>query len=625
MDTLAATVARADADATPVARIPAANFVADPAVRYDVLLDGARIAALKDLGLLDTTAEETFDRYTRLATTLLGVSVSLITLVDADRAFFKSQSGLPDEMAHIRQVPLSHSLCKHVAATQQPLIVSDTRANAMVAENPAVSELGVIAYAGMPLVLSDGNAVGTFCAVDQVPHEWSEHDLQILSDLAAAVTAHLELHRAMAERSLNDRLTGIANRELLCAQADHLLQAAAPDEAAEVTAICIGLDGFALVNDAFGAQAADRVLQEVAERLAPEVRRDNILGRFSGDVFAVVSAGIGDHGALVRFAERLRAAISDTAFDIDGHRIGITASVGTASGAQGKPGADLLAGADDAMRRGKSSAGAVLSAVAGTAEVAAAQLRLRTALCGAVDRGEMDVAYQPIVGLQSGTPIGFEALARWNSPELGSVSPVVFIPAAERTGEIVKIGEWILRRACSQLARWRRDDAELTMSVNIAPLQLELPNLTDIVAGALDDHGLPPSALVLEITEGVLIGAGALQTRNLQLLRQLGVRIALDDFGTGYSALGYLKRFAIDQLKIDRSFITALETDRRDAAFVQAILALARGLGLTVVAEGIETVGQHQALKLLGCAFGQGYLFAPPRTAAQLSGGQSGS
>jgi EAL domain-containing protein (putative c-di-GMP-specific phosphodiesterase class I) len=161
--------------------------------------------------------------------------------------------------------------------------------------------------------------------------------------------------------------------------------------------------------------------------------------------------------------------------------------------------------------------------------------------------------------------------------------------------------------------------------VNIAPLQLEFPNITDVVACALDDHELPASAIVLQIKEGVLIGAGALQTRNLQLLRELGVRISLDDFGTGYSALGYLKRFAIDELKIDRSFITALESDRRDAAFVQAILALARGLGLKVVAEGIETAGQQQTLKLLGCEYGQGPLFAPPRTAAQLSGGRSGS
>jgi len=211
-------------------------------------------------------------------------------------------------------------------------------------------------------------------------------------------------------------------------------------------------------------------------------------------------------------------------------------------------------------------------------------------------------------------------LARWISPELGSVSPVDFVPVAERTGDIVKIGEWVLRAACSQLAEWRRNGAAIYIAVNLAPLQLELPNLAQIVASALADHGLPASALALELTEAVLIGAGGLQSRNLQRLRELGVRISLDDFGTGYSSLSYLKRFPIDELKIDRSFVKALlEGDRQDAALVRAILALAQGLGLRVVAEGVETPGQRQLLKLLGCPLGQGYLFAPPRPAAELS------
>ena len=198
------------------------------------------------------------------------------------------------------------------------------------------------------------------------------------------------------------------------------------------------------------------------------------------------------------------------------------------------------------------------------------------------------------------------------------MSPVDFIPAAERTGEIVTIGEWVLRTACSQLAQWRSDGAELSISVNLASLQLELPNLKDVVESALAEHDLPASALVLEITEGVLIGAGALQAHNLQAIRELGVRISLDDFGTGYCALGYLKRFPIDELKIDRSFVESMEADRRDASLVQAILALAQGLSLDVVAEGIETPGQQRLLKLLGCRLGQGYLFARPCPAAQV-------
>lgn len=582
-----------------------------------VVLDGARIAALKDLGLLDTEAEEDFDRYTRLATDLLGIPVSLVSLVDADRQFIKSQSGLPEELAGVRALPLSHSLCQYAVASQQPLVISDAREHPLVADSLAIRDLGLIAYAGMPLVLSDGHAVGAFCAIDTAPREWSDQDVRILSDLATAVMAHIELRKLLAERSLHDPLTGLANRALLCAQADQLLDAVDPADVSSVAALCIGLDGFGLVNDAYGALAADGVLQQIGERLAAGTRRQDVLGRVGGDVFAIVGQDMGDERAVIDLAGRLRTVVSETLIDIDGHGVGVTATIGLAMGMPGKSGADLLSGADDAMRRGKSRAGAVLTAVAGTGEVAAAQLRLRGALAGALTRGEMHVVYQPIVALDSGIPISFEALVRWDSPTLGSISPVVFIPVAERTGDIVKIGEWVLRTACAQLAEWRRDGAALSISVNLAPLQLELPNLIDIVSCALSDHGLPASALTLEITEGVLIDAGALQAQNLQRLRELGVTIALDDFGTGYSALGYLKRFPIDQLKIDRSFVTLLEADRRDAALVQAILGLARGLDLKVVAEGIETAGQHRLLQQFGCELGQGYRFSRPCPAAE--------
>jgi diguanylate cyclase (GGDEF)-like protein len=584
-----------------------------------VVLDGARLAALRDLDLLDTDAEMDFDRYTRLAADLLGAQVSLVSLVDADRSFFKSQAGLPPELAGVRQVPLSHSLCQHAMASRQPLIISDAREDPLAAGNLAVRDLGVVAYAGMPLVLSDGHAVGAFCAIDGTAREWSEQDIRILGDLAAAVTAHLELRKALAERGLHDRLTGLPNRMLLCAHADQLLEAAGPAAAGSVAALCIGVDGFGLINKAYGAAAADHVLQQLAERLIADGRREDVLGRLGGDVFAVLVSDVPDERAAMSLAGRLRATVSDTAFDVDGRRrVGVTATIGMAFGAVGKSGADLLYGADDARRGGRASAGKVLTAVDGSGQHAAEQLRLRTALGGALARGELHLAYQPIVDLQSGAPVSVEALARWTSPELGSVSPVDFIPVAEGTGDIVEIGEWVLRTACAQLARWRRDSGDLSISVNIAPLQLELVDLVDVVTSALDDNGLPASALVLEITEGVLIGADPLQSRNLQRLRELGVRIALDDFGTGYSTLGYLKRFPIDQLKIDRSFVMALEADGRDEALVKAIVELARGLELKVVAEGIETPGQRRLLERLGCPLGQGYLFARPCPPAQL-------
>jgi diguanylate cyclase (GGDEF)-like protein len=581
--------------------------------------DGARIAALHDLGLLDTEAEEDFDRYTRLATDLLGVPVSLVSLVDAHRQFFKSATGNSGEFAEARQSPLSHSFCQYPVATHEPLVVSDARGHPLVGDNLAVRDLGVVAYAGIPLVLSDGIAVGAFCAIDDKPRDWSQQDLRILGDLAAAVTTHLELRKALAEQGLQDRLTGLPNRLLLCAQADQLLKTTGPAGEGSVGAVCMGLDGFGLVNDAYGAGTADRVLQQVGERLAAHVRGGDVLGRLGGDVFAIVGSDMGDERAAIRLAGRLRDAVCAAPFDVDGHSVGVSATLGLAVGTLDDSGADLLSRADDTMRRSKASGGAPRMAACGSGERAAAQIRLRSALTGALDRGEMHVAYQPIVDIGSGAPVAFEALARWNSPELGQVAPDDFIPVAERTGDIIKIGEWILRESCSQLAQWRREESALSMSVNLAPRQLELANLADVIESVLAEHGLPASALVLELTEGVLIGAGALESKNLERIRDLGVRISLDDFGTGYSALGYLKRFPIDELKIDRSFVEALEGDRRDAALVQAILALARGLELNVVAEGIETPGQRQVLKLLGCPFGQGYLFARPLPAAKLS------
>ena len=581
--------------------------------------DGARIAALHDLGLLDAAAEEDFDRYTRLATDLLGVPVSLVSLVDAERQFFMSQTGLPEPFGEARQTPLSHSFCQHAVEMQQPLVVSDAREHPLVADNLAIRDLDVIAYAGMPLVLSDGYAVGAFCAIDVKPREWTERDVKILGDLAAAVRAHLELRKSLASQSLYDRLTGLANRALLAAQADHLLRAGGPAVAQSVAAICIGVDGFALVNEAYGAAVGDKLLVQIGERLTGAARDNDLVGRLQGDTFLVIAGDISDDRAALGQAAIFSTRVAEQPFAVNGLTIAVTATVGVATGLPDISGADLLARSHASMRAGKSGAGVVQVGPRGSTGGAAAQLQLRAALPGAVVRGEIHAAYQPIVSLDSGAPVSFEALARWNSPELGPISPGDFIPLAERSGEIVRIGEWMLHAACAQLARWREQHPSLSISVNLAPLQLELANLPGIVEAALLEHRLPAAALTLEITEGVLIGADALQKRNLDDLRQLGARIALDDFGTGYSALGYLTRFPIDQIKIDRSFVDGLVGGRRHAALVQAILALADGLDLTVVAEGIETDDQRRLLERMGCALGQGYLFAAPRPAAAIA------
>ena len=258
------------------------------------------------------------------------------------------------------------------------------------------------------------------------------------------------------------------------------------------------------------------------------------------------------------------------------------------------------------MRRAKLGPGRVRMAEDAHAELAATRLRMRAAIGGAVRRGEVGAHFQPLVELATGERIGFEALARWTHPELGRVSPVDFIPLAEQTGDIIEIGEAILHEACRQLSRLRGASGPLRVQVNLAPLQLEQPGIVDIVESVLRDNELPGDAVVLEVTEGALIDANPLHARTLDGLRELGVRIALDDFGTGYSALAYLKRFRIDQLKIDRSFIEGIEATRFDRALVEAIIAFAGGVDIEVVAEGIETPRQRQLLGLLGCRYGPG-------------------
>jgi EAL domain-containing protein (putative c-di-GMP-specific phosphodiesterase class I) len=226
------------------------------------------------------------------------------------------------------------------------------------------------------------------------------------------------------------------------------------------------------------------------------------------------------------------------------------------------------------------------------------------------------VAYQPIVELESGRLRGFEALARWTHPRLGPVSPERFIPIAEMTGDIAAIGEWMIERATAQLARWRADGHEaLRVTVNVSPVQLAQANFAELVAKALEAVGLTGDALGLEITEGALLETSTVERENVGRLKDLGVRIVLDDFGTGYSALGYIRRFPLDVIKIDRSFTRDMTKDTQAAALVQAILAMARGMNLEVVAEGVETPEQRQLLRLLGCRLGQGYLFSRPAAA----------
>ena len=600
--------------AVPITNV-GAEWVSDESIA-----DEARLAALRELGLLDTAPEEDYDRFTTLAAELLGAPVSLVSLVDRDRQFFKSAHGLTAAWADARETPLSHSFCQHAVATREPVVIDDCREHPLALDNLAVRDLSVLAYAGMPLVLADGNAVGALCAIDTQPRAWTERDLRILSGLAAAVLSVLELRRAVNRQSLHDPITGLPNRALTIAYSQQL---SLIDEGGDLLAIAIGIEDLAEVNEGYGTANGDRLITLVARRIGKQLSPQDVLGRLEGGVFVVLRPRVADQLEALELAHRIRSAACEEPVVIRGDRVGVCATVGMATAAPGVDGTALINRAIDSLRHAKHGQERV--AVSGPSGAhagrrAAARLRLRGALSGAVRRGEISVAFQPIVELSTGRTRSYEALARWNHPELGLVGPNEFIPVAEATGDIVLIGEQVLRSACTQLALWRAmvPADGLQVTVNFSPVQLAVPNIADVVQGILTESGLPGSALTLEITEGVFISAGPLQRRNLDAIRQLDVRIALDDFGTGYSALSYLKRFAVDVIKVDRCFLDGLETDRRDAALMRAILAIGTGMELEVVAEGVETRAQRELLRLSGCHWGQGFLFSEPLPAEEI-------
>jgi diguanylate cyclase (GGDEF)-like protein len=582
----------------------------------ETVADSARLAALRELGLLDTAPEEQFDRFTVLTAELLGVPISTMTLVDRDRQFFKSTHGLTGAWAAASEIPLSHSLCKHPVASGEPLVLADARIDPRLSDNLAVRDMSIVAYAGVPLVLRDGNAVGTLCAMDGEPHEWTERDLRILSDLAGAVSSILDMRRTLHEQTLHDPLTGLPNRPLTVAYGDQLSKLG---DGGDLLAVAVAIDDLEEINDAHGVAQSDRLISIVARRIAHQLTTDDVLGRLGGDTFAVLRPRVADQAEARDLADRMRIAMCAEPVSIRGEQFEVSATVGMAAAAPGIDGDALVDRALASLADARSHDDRIAPSGHGGGE-AIARVRMTSALAGAVRRGEISVNFQPIVELATGRTVGYEALARWQHPELGLVGPAEFIPVAESTGDIVLIGEHVLRSACTQLSLWRAmvPDDELGVTVNFSPLQLGVPNISDVVAGILAETGLPGTALTLEITEGVFISPGVLQRRNLEAIRELGVQIALDDFGTGYSALSYLKRFPVDMIKVDRCFLDGLETDRRDAALMRAILAIGTGMDLDVIAEGVETRAQRELLRLSGCHWGQGFLFAEPLPPEQI-------
>jgi diguanylate cyclase (GGDEF)-like protein/PAS domain S-box-containing protein len=432
--------------------------------------------------------------------------------------------------------------------------------------------------------------------------------------------------QAEAERvrtAQHDALTGLPNRALLTDRIQHALDRRGSHNRLMALMFC-DVDGFKNVNDAYGHQAGDDLLRTVAQRLLSAVRPEDTVARIGGDEFVVLCEGLVDLDDAASVAARVRSAVAEPihAGPAD-HEITLSIGVAVATAKDVANPDTLLRDADEAMYKAKQQGSNVIELFDEELRVVAvSRLRLLSEMRHADADRQLRLYYQPILNLEDETVVGVEALIRWQHPSRGLVPPDEFIPFAERSGLITGIGAWVLREACQQASTWQAilpGTQHLSMSINISARQLaQGAGLVQSLRAALEESQVDPTALVLEVTESALMDDAEAVLKVLNELKALGVRIAIDDFGTGYSSLTYLKRFPVDLLKVDRSFVAGLGRDQDDAAIVHSVIELAHAFGISAVAEGIETRQHLSMLQELGCAYGQGYLWSPAVPAGDL-------
>jgi diguanylate cyclase (GGDEF)-like protein len=495
---------------------------------------------------------------------------------------------------------------------------------------PAASAAGLAAVFTFPLRHGEGR-LGALDLYRDTPGTLGTQDMtaaQTLADVAAAYLLNADARDeaqatsdAFRHSALHDPLTGLPNRLLLQERLEH---AAQRGQRSHTTAAILfaDLDRFKYVNDTYGHQTGDELLLAVASRLSGLVRPGDTLARFSGDEFVFLCEDLRDVADVEALARRVDDSFT-APFSIGGIELAVTASVGVAYAGPGEDVSDaLMVKADKAMYQAKRKGGA-------GHQTTNLREALRHASPGSLGRDlrqafareELEIAYQPIVRNEDGRITGVEALLRWTHPVRGAVPAVSMVTLAEQSGLIVKLGAWVLERSCRDRGGWLEDHPGVPMdiAVNVSARQLMAPDFVATVAAALTRSGMDPWSLILEITENIFIGDSDCAMRVLCEVKNLGVRLALDDFGTGYSSLSYLRRLPIDIVKIDQGFIADLGHDATGSAITSAVTNLAHVLDLTVTAEGVETQAQSEEVKAIGCDSSQGYFFAQPMPAADIS------
>ncbi len=511
----------------------------------------------------------------------------------------------------------------YTLATGTPVIVRDWDAETRFEQSEQVRSLGM--GSGLTVMIRAANrSFGVLGIQRRDRREYGTQDVNFMQAIANVVGNAVE-RREEEERTryeaLHDPLTGLPNRNLFL---DRLGRAIAQAERrrSSVAVLFLDLDQFKLVNDSLGHAAGDELLASVAPRLEQGLRPSDTIARFGGDEFAVLAEVQNEHDA-VRVAERIKVALARP-FKLRQREHFVSASMGISIGRGEKAPEAMIRDADAALYRAKEKGRGGYEIFDSAMRARAVEhMRIENDLRRALDRGELELHYQPIVGLREGSIVALEALLRWRHPEYGLTSPTSFIPVAEESQLIVPVGRWVVEEACSKVAEWqslRPDAAPVRVAVNVSGRQIGDPQLLATVQGAVESSGIDPATLSLELTESVLFEESGVSERIMRQLRAIGVRLVLDDFGSGFSSLGYLKRFPLDGIKLDRSFIENVADGLTDAQIVRAVVEMARALGLEIVAEGVETAEQLASVRSLGCHQAQGFFFMPPLPAEEVPG-----
>jgi diguanylate cyclase (GGDEF)-like protein/PAS domain S-box-containing protein len=421
------------------------------------------------------------------------------------------------------------------------------------------------------------------------------------------------LERRLVHQAFHDPLTGLPNRALFLDRLEHARARSLRDGGTQAV-LFLDLDRFKVINDSLGHRTGDQVLQTVASRIVGVLRPSDTVARFGGDEFTILLEQVNDTGEAAQTAERILRALQ-LPMEAADRDVVVTASIGIAIAEPGNAPGDLLAAADIAMYQAKSRGkNRYVVAAADADERALARLDLEMELRRAIDERELEVHYQPVVEAKTGQLYGLEALVRWRHPTLGLLGPGHFMDVAEDTGLVLPLGDWVLEQACIAAVEWQRRHpaSPIVMAVNLSARQFQQPDLCERIAQVLRSTGLDPHLLALEITETVVMEDTTATLAMLRNLKQLKVRLSIDDFGTGYSSLSYLKRFPVDAVKIDKSFVDGLASGPVDREIVQAVIRLATAVGMQTIAEGVETTAQCEQLRLLGCTMLQGFLLSRP-------------